>query len=55
MIGVIPVHFQKLACVEKWKEYISKMGLDDESVLIQFKKCAAVEKCNSTILWNWTE
>jgi hypothetical protein len=39
----------------KMEGYSSKMGQDDKSVLIQFKKCALVEKCNSTILWNWTE
>jgi hypothetical protein len=36
MIGVI-VQFQKLACVEKWKDTVPKMGQDDKSVLIQFK------------------
>ncbi len=36
MIGVI-VQFQKLACVKKMEGYSSKMGLDDKSVLVQFK------------------
>jgi hypothetical protein len=41
MIGVI-VQFQKWAT-------------DDKSDLSSFKKWAAVEKCNSTLLWNWPE
>jgi hypothetical protein len=37
---------------KKVEGYSSKMVRDDKSVLVQFKKCAAVEKCNSTLLWN---
>jgi hypothetical protein len=39
----------------KMEGYSSKMGRDDKSVLVQLKKCAAVEKCNNTLIWNWME
>ncbi len=46
---------QKNGLCGKMEGYSSEMDPDDKHVLIQFKKCAAVEKCNSTILWNWME
>jgi hypothetical protein len=32
-----------IVVVEKWKDTVPKIGPDDKSVLVQFKKCAAVE------------